>query len=185
MNNLSKIILVTGGSRSGKSDFGEKLLKNKDNVLYIATSIITDEEMRNRVAIHKKRRNEKWQTFEGYRDLHKIIKGSECNYIMLECVTTMITNLIFDQYADFDNLSKEEIDSLEDSINMKIRKIISTCREFDKEIIIISNEVGFGLVSEYKLGRIFTDISGRINQLLGELCDEAYLVVSGLSLKLK
>lgn len=185
MNKLSKIILVTGGSRSGKSKFGEELLKNKENVLYIATAIITDEEMRNRVTIHKKRRNQKWKTFEGYTDLHKIIKDSECMYIMLECITTMITNLIFDKYSFFDDLSKKEIDSLEESISMEIKKIIDTCRKFDKEIVIITNEVGFGLVSEYKLGRIFTDISGRVNQLLGELCDEAYLVVSGLPLKLK
>lgn len=185
MNKLSKIILVTGGSRSGKSSFGEKLLNNNDNVLYIATSIITDDEMKERVAIHKKRRNKKWKTFEGYKDLHNIIKESECDHIMLECITTMITNLIFDQYTDFDNLSREEIDSLEESITIELKKIISTVREFNKEIVIITNEVGFGLVSQYKLGRIFTDISGRLNQLLGQLSDEAYLVVSGLPLKLK
>lgn len=182
---MSNITLVTGGSRSGKSTFGEGLLKEKDKVLYIATSIITDDEMRERIAIHKSRRNENWETFEGYSDLKKVIKESECKYIMLECVTTMITNLIFDKYTDFDNISKEEIQILEESISEQFKEVISACREFDKELVIITNEVGFGLISEYKLGRIFTDISGRINQLLGRLSDEAYLVVSGLPLKLK
>ena len=182
---MSKITLVTGGSRSGKSSFGEGLLKEEDNVLYIATSMITDDEMRARVAIHKRSRNQKWQTFEGYRDLDNVIKDTNCKYIILECITTMITNLMFDKYTDFDNLSKEEVQTLEDSISEQIIGIIKACREFDKDLVVISNEVGFGLVSEYKLGRIFTDIAGRINQLIGRLCDEAYLVVAGLPLKLK
>jgi adenosylcobinamide kinase/adenosylcobinamide-phosphate guanylyltransferase len=182
---VSKITLVTGGSRSGKSTFGEALLKEKDRVLYIATSIITDDEMRERIAIHKERRNKNWETFEGYKDLKEAIKQTECKYIMLECVTTMITNLLFDKYLDFDNISKEEVRVLEESISKQIEEVVSACREFDKELVIITNEVGFGLVSEYKLGRIFTDISGRINQLLGRISDEAYLVVSGLPLKLK
>jgi adenosylcobinamide kinase / adenosylcobinamide-phosphate guanylyltransferase len=184
-NKLSKITLVTGGSRSGKSTFGEELLKDKDKVLYIATSIITDDEMRERVAIHKERRNKNWETYEGYKDLKKVIKESERKFIMLECVTTMITNLLFDKHTDFDNISKEEIQVLEDNISEQFKEVISACRESDKELVIISNEVGFGLVSEYKLGRIFTDISGRVNQLIGRLSDEAYLVVSGLPLKLK
>jgi Adenosyl cobinamide kinase/adenosyl cobinamide phosphate guanylyltransferase len=182
---MSKITLVTGGSRSGKSSFGEGLFKGKDEVLYIATSIITDEDMKERVDIHKRTRNQNWETFEGYRNLHKVIKESEHKYIILECVTTMITNLMFDKYSDFDNISKKEIENLEEGISEQVIEIINASRKFHKEIVIITNEVGFGLVSEYKLGRIFTDISGRINQLLGKLCDEAYLVVSGLSLKIK
>lgn len=182
---MGKVTLVTGGSRSGKSSFGEGLLKDKDNVLYIATSFITDSEMAERVEIHKSRRNQNWQTFEGYRDLHRAVKESESQYIMLECVTTMITNLIFDKHTDFESIAKKEIELLEEEITEQFKELISTCREYNKNIVIITNEVGFGLISEYKLGRIFTDISGRINQLLGRLCDEAYLVVSGLPLKLK
>lgn len=185
MEFLSKIILVTGGSRSGKSSVGEGLLKEEDNVLYIATSMITDDEMRARVAIHKRSRNQNWETFEGYKDLYNVIKETNCNHIILECITTMITNLMFDEYTDFDNISKEEIQTLEDGISEQITGIIKACRAFEKDLVIISNEVGFGLVSEYKLGRIFTDIAGRINQLIGRLCDEAYLVVAGLPLKLK
>jgi adenosylcobinamide kinase/adenosylcobinamide-phosphate guanylyltransferase len=182
---MSKITLVTGGSRSGKSSFGEELFKEEDDVLYIATSTITDDEMKQRVAIHKSRRNQKWQTFEGYRDLYKVIEETDCKCIILECITTMITNLMFDKHTDFDNLLKEDRQTLEDGITEEITKILSNCRKFDKELVIITNEVGFGLVSEYPLGRIFTDISGRVNQLLGKLSDDAYLVVAGLTLKLK
>lgn len=179
------ITLITGGTRSGKSCFAEGLLKEQDKVLYIATSIITDQEMGERVAIHKSRRNKNWETFEGYKDLHKVIKEWKHQYVILECVTTMITNLMFDVYKDFDSLSKGEIEALEKYIRNEIIEMVSACRDTNKNMLIITNEVGFGLVSEYKLGRIFTDISGRINQLLGKLSDEAYLVVSGLPLKLK
>ena len=182
---MSKITLITGGSRSGKSSFGERLFEEENNVLYIATSMITDDEMRERVTIHKNSRNQNWKTFEGYRDLDKVIEETNCKYIILECITTMITNLMFDKYTDFDNLSREDISSLEESITEQVTRIITKAKETNKELVIITNEVGFGLVSEYKLGRIFTDISGRINQLIGRLCDEAYLVVSGLPLKLK
>ncbi|MBL4936201.1 bifunctional adenosylcobinamide kinase/adenosylcobinamide-phosphate guanylyltransferase [Clostridium sp. YIM B02515] len=182
---MSKIVLVTGGTRSGKSTFGEEMLKEREDVLYIATAVITDEEMRERVAIHQSRRNKSWKTFEGYKNLKDVVKETECSSIMLECATTMITNLMFDRYTDFDNLSKEEINVLEKSISKQFIDLINACREFDKELVIITNEVGFGLISEYKLGRIFTDIAGRINQFLGRASDEAYLVVSGLPLKLK
>lgn len=182
---MSKVILVTGGMRSGKSSFGEELLKGNDNVLYIATSIVTDEEMKERIEKHREKRNKNWITYEGYKDLNKVIEKWQHKDIILECITTMITNLMFDKYRDFDNISKEDIEALEKSIMDEILKIVSSVRSCDKRIIIITNEVGFGLVSEYKQGRIFTDISGRVNQMLGKLCDEAYLVVSGLPLKLK
>lgn len=182
---MSKITLVTGGVRSGKSTFAESLFEDKDNVLYIATSLITDDEMKERVTIHKASRNQNWETLESYNDLYKAIRETECKYIMLECVTTLVSNMIFDKYTNFDNISTEQKKELENEIGMQIKKIITTAMEFDKELIMISNEVGSGLVSEYRLGRIFTDIAGRINQLIGKLCDEAYLVVAGLPLKLK
>ncbi|NLY43987.1 MAG: bifunctional adenosylcobinamide kinase/adenosylcobinamide-phosphate guanylyltransferase [Clostridiaceae bacterium] len=182
---MSKIILVTGGSRSGKSSFAEQLLKGKDDVLYIATSIITDDEMKERVAVHKKRRNKHWQTFEGYKNLKSVVKESRYKHVLLECATTMMTNLMFDKYVDFDNLSIQEIKDLEEYIKEEFRTMISAVREYDKELVVVTNEVGFGLISEHRLGRIFTDISGRINQYLGKVSDEAYLLVSGLPVKIK
>lgn len=182
---MSRITLVTGGTRSGKSSFGEELLKEKHKVLYIATAIITDDEMKERVEIHRGRRNKNWETFEGYKEFKKVMMETECKYIMLECVTTMITNLIFDKYDDVDNLTKEEIQVLEEEISGQFKELIYACRETDKELVIITNEVGMGLVSPYKLGRIFTDITGRINQMLGRLSDEAYFIAAGMPLKLK
>ena len=182
---MSKIILITGGTRSGKSSYGESLLKDKNDVAYIATSIIYDEEMRERVKRHKESRNKLWSTIEGYKELYNRVCEIKEKYIMLECIGTMITNLIFDKYMNVDNLSKDEINILEKEIVDEILKFLEEIKSKDKNVVIITNEVGFSLVSEYRLGRIFTDILGRVNQILAKESDEVYLVACGLPMRLK
>lgn len=182
---MSKITLVTGGTRSGKSSFGEKLLKEYDDVTYIATLIAVDDEMKERVRKHRESRNQMWNTIEGYNDLYLKISYIKEKYIMLECIGTMITNLIFDQYIDVDDLRKDEINKLEESIANQVSLLIHEIKKNDKNVVIITNEVGFSLVSEYKLGRIFTDILGRVNQMLARESDEVYLVACGLPMRLK
>lgn len=182
---MGKIVLVTGGSRSGKSTFAEKLLEDKDDVLYIATAIVTDKEMEKRIENHKNRRNVKWGTYEGYKELDKVCKEDAHRYIMLECVGTMITNLMFDKNYDFDTMPQDEISELTQSIKFELEKMILSAKENDKELIIVTNEVGWSLVPEYRLGRIFSDILGHLNQFAASLSDEVYLVACGLPLKLK
>lgn len=182
---MGKIVLVTGGSRSGKSNFAEKILEGKDNVLYIATALVTDEEMKKRIEIHKKSRNQKWSTYEGFKDLDKILNKDNNKYVMLECIGTMVTNFMFQKTCDFDNISLEEISELEKEIKDEVKKLITTIKEKDKELIVVTNEVGWSLVPEYKLGRIFSDILGHINQFIGSFSDEAYMVACGFPIKLK
>lgn len=182
---MGNIILISGGSRSGKSDFAEKLLKDKDDVLYIATAVVTDEEMKRRVQIHKSRRNSKWSTYEGYKDFDNVLKEYNEQYIMLECVGTMVTDLMFDEKYDFDNMSMDEVNELEKKIKMEIEKLVKTSRIRNKDLIIVTNEVGCSIVPEYRMGRIFSDILGRMNQFLGQISDEVYLVSCGFPLKLK
>lgn len=182
---MGKIILVTGGSRSGKSTFAEKLLKDKEKVLYIATAVVTDEEMKNRIEKHKSRRNPNWITYEGYRALGNVIKNSSCQYIMLECIGTMITNIILENGVDVDNADHEEIEKLENCIIEEVKDIIFSISESSKCILIVTNEVGLSVVPEYRLGRIFSDILGRVNQLIAEYSNEVYFTVCGLPLKLK
>lgn len=182
---MGKVILVTGGSRSGKSTFAEKLLEDKDDVLYIATAMVTDKEMEKRVQKHKERRNSKWGTHEGYNELDKVIKEDCHKYIMLECIGTMVTNLMFDKNYDFDTMSQQDIVKLSQYIKSEVEKVIVIAKENNKELIIVTNEVGWSLVSEHRLGRIFSDILGNLNQLIANLSDEVYLVACGLPLKLK
>lgn len=180
-----RITLVTGGSRSGKSKFAEGLFKEKDKTLYIATAKVTDGEMKNRIKKHIERRNSNWTTYEGYKDLDKALTQNLHQYILLDCVTIMVTNLMFDKFRNFDDMPLEEIDLLQEEIRFQFEKLILKAREANKYLVLVTNEVGYGLVPEYKLGRIFRDIAGSINQFIAELSDEVYLVACGLPLKLK
>lgn len=182
---MGKIILVTGGSRSGKSTFAEKLLEDKDDVLYIATAVVTDKEMEKRVENHKKRRKQVWGTYEGFKELDKVIEQDKHKYIMLECIGTLVTNFMFEKDYDFDNMTQDEIGEFAKLIKIEIERTLLSIKESNKELIIVTNEVGWSLVPEYKLGRIFSDILGHLNQYIGSLSDEAYLVACGFPLKLK
>ena len=182
---MRKVILVTGGSRGGKSKYAEELFKSFDNVLYIATAIVTDSEMEDRIKKHRERRNPKWKTYEGYKDLHMAIEGYKEENILLDCVTVMITNLMFEENRDFDKMTKEEVDSLALNLQQQFEEFILKARELNKNLVLVTNEVGYGLVPEYKLGRIFRDTAGSINQYIASLSDEVYLVACGLPLKLK
>ena len=182
---MGRIVLITGGTRSGKSTFGEGLVINEKDVLYIATSKITDKEMEERVKRHRERRPSEWDTYEGYRNLSEVIEESDKRFIFFECVGTMVTNILFDQERDFDTIDKKVLEDIERDIKSELKKLVDCCKSLDKTLIIITNEVGMGLVSEYPLGRIFTDILGRVNQELGALCSEAYFVACGIPVRLK
>lgn len=182
---MGKIVLITGGSRSGKSTFAEKLLEDREDVLYIATAVVTDKEMEKRIQKHRKRRNPKWGTFEGYKDLHKILDEYNHKYIILECIGTMVTNFMFDEKRDFENMCTDDVEKLNNSIKTQVGAFIKAVKEKDRNLIIVTNEVGWSLVPEYKLGRIFSDILGHLNQFIGSLSDEVYLVACGFPMKLK
>ena len=182
---MSKVTLVTGGSRSGKSSFAENLLKNTDDVLYIATAIVTDEEMNDRIKKHIDCRNSKWTTYEGFFDLDEAIEKYDIENIMLDCVTIMTTNLMFKEEIDFDNISMEKVDELLNSIKIQFEKLILKAKATKKNLVMVTNEVGLGLVPENKLSRVFRDIAGYVNQYIASLSDEVYLVSCGLPLKLK
>lgn len=184
---MSKVIMITGGSRSGKSVLAEEkaIEYGKRSVLYIATAIPVDEDMKERIRIHQERRDSEWGTYEGYRDLGEIIKTTQKNTILLDCVTVLITNILCEEDRDFDTVDKKEIEDLEADIMLELSNIIKGARDGDKTLILVTNEVGMSMVSSYRLGRIFSDISGKANQLLASLSDEVYISISGLPLRLK
>ncbi len=182
---MSKIILVTGGSRSGKSTFGENYLKTADDVLYIATAKRIDGEMELRILHHQARRSQKWETFEGYRGLAKAVEGTSREYILLDCVTNMISNLMFDLSQNMEDMSQAETDLSFVRIKDEFSSLLEAVRSASKTLVMVTNEVGMGLISEYKLGRDFVDFSGFINQFLAKEADEVYFMVAGLPMRLK
>jgi len=172
---MAKLILVIGGARSGKSRFAIKLADGlSGSVVYIATAQPFDKEMIERIKLHKKNRNKSWKTIEEPRDLEKIKKLLSKNdkVILFECLTLLISNLL--------------------SCGVKEKNILSRFKAFLKDlktgtrqIIVVSNEVGWGIVPENNLARDFRDVQGRANQLVAELADEVYFIVAGIVNKIK
>jgi len=186
---MGKAILITGGARSGKSSYAEKLAKELgSSILYIATSIPFDEEMKNRVKKHRESRPSGWDTYEGYRNLGRVIseKGGEYNGILIDCITVMITNLLLEYPGiDRDNAGFEDFIDAEKAIREELEALLKGIRKSEANVIMVTNELGSGIVPENLLGRAFRDIAGRMNQYIAGQCDEVFLTVCGLPLKLK
>lgn len=184
---MSKIVLVTGGSRSGKSVLAENKAfeYGEGSVLYLATAIPTDDDMRERIRMHQERRDSRWDTHEGFKDICEALEGTDKTTALLDCITVFITNYMFDEERDFDTITKDEIHALEDMILAELKKIVDTARREDKNLIMVTNEVGMCIVSPYRMSRIFSDINGKANELLASMSDEVYLSVCGIPMKLK
>ncbi|HEY5584735.1 MAG TPA: bifunctional adenosylcobinamide kinase/adenosylcobinamide-phosphate guanylyltransferase [Ruminiclostridium sp.] len=185
---MTKLILVTGGARSGKSTFAEDKAKEfGENVLYVATSKPIDDEMKQRIAKHRAQRPAQWETLEEYKNLDvalaTIIRDKDA--VMLDCITIMITNLMLDQCFDWDNLTRDKVEEIEYMIEQQIGRLISISKVAEVPFILVTNEVGLGVVPPSTIGRDFRDIAGRMNQILAKAADEVYFCVSGISMKVK
>lgn len=185
---MGKITLVTGGARSGKSTFAENSLREKKSVLYIATAVAYDEEMKERIRLHKIQRPDSWDTLEAYDFLAEKLSLSETSYegILLDCVTVMLTNLLFSS-EDFDEerASEEFWQGFESETALKVKKMIRYARSITDQFILVTNEIGMGLVPETAFSRRFRDMAGRINQMIAKEADEVYFVVSGIPMMIK
>lgn len=175
MEKKGAIIFITGGGRSGKSQYAVKLAQNiAQPVVFVATCIPEDEEMAERVRRHKQQRPAHWTTIEQGRDLSAALRemAGRCRVVIVDCLTLFVSNLLLDNQP-------------EEVIVRELEEMIEMAIAVDWTVIVVSNEVGSGLVPETKLGRAFRDIVGRANQLLAERADDVYLMVSGLPIKLK
>jgi len=172
---MRKLILVTGGARSGKSRYAIELAKGiGGRGAFLATCEIKDDEMRERVAIHKKARPKEWQTIEEPLDVEEklaAMKG-KCDVLILDCLTLYISNLLMA------GSSHKEIEE-------KIKGLIETAKSMDYTVIVVTNEVGSGIVPPDPMARRFRDLTGLANQAVALEANEVYLVVSGIPIKIK
>lgn len=185
---MTKLILITGGARSGKSTFAEGKAKEfGQNVLYVATSKPIDDEMKQRIAKHQAQRPSEWETLEEYKNLDTAlvnrIQGKDA--ILLDCITIMITNLMLDECYDWDNITRNKVDEIESLIQHQIERLISVSKMAEIPFILVTNEVGLGVVPPSAIGRDFRDIAGRMNQILAKTANEVYFCVSGIPMKVK
>lgn len=188
---MGKLVLVTGGARSGKSAFAEAQLQDQPDVCYLATGIQPkgDVEWQERVEKHRQRRPQNWQTHEGYQDLAMWLSQQSYSAYLLDCATMLTTNQLFDYLAQ-QGLEIEQLDAsskrqLTQHLEAEWLAIVRAAKEQAGEVWIVTNEVGLGLVPETPLGRFFRDVQGRINQLLAKEASQVYLVICGLAQQLK
>ncbi|MDW7694221.1 bifunctional adenosylcobinamide kinase/adenosylcobinamide-phosphate guanylyltransferase [Flammeovirgaceae bacterium SG7u.111] len=166
------IYYVTGGQRSGKSSFAQNLaLELSDNPIYLATSRIWDSEFEERVKRHQADRDERWKNIEEEKFVSK--HNFEGKTVLLDCVTLWLTNF----FSDLDYDVAKALEATKNEFEQLIKQ--------DFNLIIVSNEIGMGLHAESPGGRKFTDLQGWMNQYIAQKADTAFLMVSGLPMKLK
>ena len=186
---MGKLILVTGGARSGKSIFAEKMAKELgENILYMATAIAFDDEMKDRIKKHKSSRPSNWITWEGFRNLgdELTIESPKYDGILIDCITIMVTNIMLSHSElNFAEISIDEINTIEEDIKNEINNLIKGAKSSDCDVIMVTNELGSGIVPENPMARVFRDFAGRANQMLGNASDEIYLTVCGAQLRIK
>ncbi len=172
---MARIIFITGGARSGKSRLAEKLAESFGSPLcYVATGEARDPEMTDRIAAHRARRGEEWQTIEEPRNLVERLRSADGSYqaVLVDCITLWISNLLL-HYGTADPVLEE------------VQALVEAIKDCATPLIFVSNEVGMGIVPENALARTFRDLAGNANQLLAAAADEVYVTFSGIPLKLK
>ena len=169
---MKKIILITGGQRSGKSTKAEELaLSLSEEPVYVATAHVWDDEFRERVRRHQQRRGPQWTNIE--EELHLSHHDLTGRVVVIDCVTLWLTNFFFANNSDVDKsleLAKSEFDKF---------------TQPEATYIFVTNEIGSGGVSENALQRKFTDLEGWMNQYIASKADEVILMVSGIPVKVK
>jgi len=177
---MARTIFITGGARSGKSRFAEQLALGFGTPLgYLATARPLDGEMSVRIAKHRERRSDGWLTIEEPLQLGKALAANDGLHraILIDCLTLWLTNLLL--------LEEDPSDETEGRILEEVRQLAETLAGMTTPVIIVTNEVGMGIVPENRLTRIFRDIAGQANQILAAAADEAWLVASGIPIRLK
>jgi len=177
-----RLIFLLGGARSGKSYTAEQWARENGNrVLYVATAQAFDDDMRDRVAQHQADRPDHWHTLEAPRETYKAIADFQGKYdtVLLDCITFLVSNILLDLPEDTTQTSANEMTLTQ------IDNLLDVYDKSDSIWLIVSNEVGMGVVPPTRLGRFFRDMLGRANQRIAEHADEVQLLVAGIPWKLK
>ena len=172
-----RLTLVLGGVRAGKSGYAQRRAGGGDRVLFVATAEAGDEEMKMRIKAHKRGRPADWDTLEEPIDPAGALEPLLHRYdtVLLDCLTLWVSNLL---------LRGTDIDSARKGIVPEAERLLELYRSGDASWIVVSNEVGLGVMPPTKLGRIYADTLGRVNQLVAAEADDVYFMAAGLPLRL-
>ena len=182
----SQIILCSGGARSGKSEFAERLaLATAGRKAYVATGQAFDEEMIDRIKKHQERRGEIWNNFEVPLHLAKEWKNisQSADVILIDCLTMFTTNHMM---AHGSIQGQQDANQLEATVLTELETLLGSIKSCeDKTVIFVTNEIGLGIVPDNKLARYFRDIAGRVNRTVATAADKLYVTISGVTIELK
>ncbi len=170
-----RIYFITGGARSGKSAFAEKLSSELTGQrAYLATGQALDSEMAARIEKHRKDRGVHWDTYEEPLAVAELLAklGNKYDIVLLDCLTLWLSNSIAHTEGD-------------DAITSRSDELVQAIKDFPGACVIVSNEVGLGIVPENPLARKFRDFAGKLNQNVARIADEAYFIASGIPIKMK
>jgi adenosylcobinamide kinase/adenosylcobinamide-phosphate guanylyltransferase len=171
------VTLVLGGAQSGKSYYAQQLASHFERVTFIATARGTDTEMRKKIARHRRERPSAWRTIEAPLDLAKAIRSSsrESDVVLIDCLTVYVANVMTARRK-----SKSKSDSKE-----CINAVCDAIRTAEASVIVVSNEVGSGVVPPYRSGRAYRDFLGQMNQKVAQIADRVILMVAGVPMTVK
>ncbi len=177
-----KLIFVSGGARSGKSSFVENwAIENGSQVLFIATAERSDDEMNERIESHIQSRPKSWKTIETPLNISQSFTENHMQFdtVIVDCINLLASNALLTLSKDATQQQSDE------SILFQIDDLINIYKKSSATWLIVTNEVGLGLVPPYKLGRLFRDSLGRANQKLAHIADEVIFMVSGIPMHIK
>ena len=177
------LTLILGGARSGKSAHAQQLARERggDDVLFVATAQALDDEMTARIESHRRERPAGWRTLEAPRHTGQAIARAEPSAVVLvDCLTLLVSNAVLAQAPESASAAEAEAAAL-----AEVKELLAAYQSGTASWIVISNEVGLGLVPPYPVGRTYRDALGRANQRLAARADEAVLMVAGIPMKIK
>jgi adenosylcobinamide kinase/adenosylcobinamide-phosphate guanylyltransferase len=147
-----------------------------------------DEAMKDRIKHHQASRPQTWQTMERDRDFERVISDPlwrDADLFLLDCVTILVTNHMVDANLDYETCSMEDVNQVEQGVISQVKKLLDLVESQGKDLVLVSNEVGLGLVPAYRMGNYFRDIAGRVNQYIASRAHEVYFCVSGIPMRIK
>ncbi len=172
-----RLTLILGGARSGKSDFAQALAQKRGGaeVLFVATAQALDGEMQSRIQHHRAGRDARWNTLEAPRSIANELRSAPpARIVLLDCATLWVSNVLL----------AEEFNATA-SVLAELEELLAWHRNSDAELIVVSNEVGMGLVPPNEMGRAYRDLLGAVNRKLAGSADQVFLLVAGLPIEVK
>ena len=178
---------MTGGARSGKSVFAETLAaRHGERVAYVATATAGDAEMADRIARHRARRPATWSTLEAPLDILARLAAldAEVEVVLVDCLAVWAANRLLTLGEPAEDGWWDRVGALERVLTREVQALVTTARNASWELIVVTNEVGFGVVPPTELGRAYRDLLGRLNQVVAARANDVFLVVAGFAVEI-